>query len=476
MEHRGNSCEAVENSDKSSVQLFRRSYSFWRKGSGMTFLPVNISEDILLKPKSQNWDWYVIMINTKGKLMALFVGTRWVQNCEKRFQNAGGHKFSDSDWLQYIHKATRMPETCYWRFVLFKDTLVGHVAIPDKWKEFLFRRGCSNDVISILQAGLQFWQTRSHATIVCISVPADCIDKVISQKGERTLYERLSTPGPAPKRVLKSAWQSQQQQQQQDTSESSASGSTRKTGAKRGPRYPNRQPRTTQHLETDAKCWVTCWERRAWVLSRPQNLRNCTRCNPKRWRKNGASSRSCWQITNWIPDQINYWRFGEDRKSIKFSEEFSRAIHELGNIELHELGQICRTDQCQSCLKHVPEGLIFCSCGICLRPDEEQIQWIKAPVEAIIVPYYLARVNYSRGNRHGEAQWQKDHSEARDARRGARRKNHDSIVLRWQNDEMYRESQKVHGWTEDYCWYLDCLTKIDISHSATPAEAYENTI
>ena len=63
--------------------------------------------------------------------------------------------------------------------------------------------------------GLRFWQTRSHAIIVCSSVPADCIYKVISQKGERTLFERLSTPRPAPKIVLKSAWQSQQQQQQQ---------------------------------------------------------------------------------------------------------------------------------------------------------------------------------------------------------------------------------------------------------------------
>ena len=44
------------------------------------------------------------------------------------------------------------------------------------------------------------------------------------------------------------------------------------------------------------------------------------------------------------------------RKSIKFSEESSRTIHELGNIELHELGQISRTVQCHACLKHVPEG------------------------------------------------------------------------------------------------------------------------
>ena len=33
-EHRGNSCEAVEKSDESSVQVIRRSYSCWRKEMG----------------------------------------------------------------------------------------------------------------------------------------------------------------------------------------------------------------------------------------------------------------------------------------------------------------------------------------------------------------------------------------------------------------------------------------------------------
>ena len=55
--------------------------------------------------------------------------------------------------------------------------------------------------------GLQFWPTWSHAIIVCSTVSADCIHKVISQNGERTLFERLSTPQPAPKIVLKNAWQ-----------------------------------------------------------------------------------------------------------------------------------------------------------------------------------------------------------------------------------------------------------------------------
>ena len=43
------------------------------------------------------------------------------------------------------------------------------------------------------------------------SVPADCIEKVVSEKGENTLHQRLSTPRPTP-RILNSVWNTQQQQ------------------------------------------------------------------------------------------------------------------------------------------------------------------------------------------------------------------------------------------------------------------------
>ena len=61
---------------------------------------------------------------------------------------------------------------------------------------------------------------------------------------------------------------------------------------------------------------------------------------------------------------------GKPEKSWKFSEESNRIIHEMGNVESYELGQISRAVQCRSCWKHFPEGLAFCSCGTCLRPDE----------------------------------------------------------------------------------------------------------
>ena len=57
------------------------------------------------------------------------------------------------------------------------------------------------------------------------------------------------------------------------------------------------------------------------------------------------------------------------RTSYRFDEEESQKIYDQGNIELHELGQVSRTVQCNSCLKYLPERLIFCECVACLRPD-----------------------------------------------------------------------------------------------------------
>ena len=112
-----------------------------------------------------------------------------------------------------------------------------------------------------------------------------------------------------------------------------------------------------------------------------------------------------------------------------FSEESSRLIYEMGNMELFEVGQISVTIQCHSCLKHVPEGLKLCACGVCLRPDEDTINRIKARFQALIVPYHLARVNRARGKKHGDQQWKEDQWKAIDAKKGARNHNdHPSIL------------------------------------------------
>ena len=55
----------------------------------------------------------------------------------------------------------------------------------------------------------------------------------------------------------------------------------------------NRRVRNLSQQETVAE-WCdnqhTCW-RKAWILSRPQNRRTCSRCNLEGWRANGPNAR-----------------------------------------------------------------------------------------------------------------------------------------------------------------------------------------
>ena len=60
------------------------------------------------------------------------------------------------------------------------------------------------------EKGMTFWQTKSHAITTNSTLPTDCLERVISQRGEMTVCQRSSTPRLAPRIVLKNAWHEQQ--------------------------------------------------------------------------------------------------------------------------------------------------------------------------------------------------------------------------------------------------------------------------
>ena len=157
---------------------------------------------------------------------------------------------------------------------------------------------------------------------------------------------------------------------------------------------------------------------------------------------------------------------------------FNRAFYEMGNMELIEVGQSSAIIQCSSCLKHVWQGVNMCQCGVCSRPNQSTLDRIREAFAALKTLYYRTRDAIWRGMKSGHNPWQKDHHTAMDAkRRVQKRGKYTSIMDRWQNDEVYRESQLVHGWT-DWVKYLDYISEIDISHNAPYRQRlrFENTV
>ena len=114
-----------------------------------------------------------------------------------------------------------------------------------------------------------------------------------------------------------------------------------------------------------------------------------------------------------------------------FSEESSRAVYEMGKMESIELRQTSATIQCSSCLKHVPEGLIMCQCGVWLWPHQSTMERIRIAFAALKTPYFRTTKISSRVQKRGHNPWETDHAKAVDAKRWARRSgDHPSIVSR----------------------------------------------
>ena len=136
-------------------------------------------------------------------------------------------------------------------------------------------------------------------------------------------------------------------------------------------------------------------------------------------------------------------------------------------MELIELKQTSATIQCSSCLKHVPEGLNMCQCGVWLRPNHSTMERTRT-APALKAPYFRTTAISSRGKKSGHNPWQTDHAKAMHARKEATKNSRKftSIFDRWLNDEICRASQLVHGWTEEYVKYFDYISKIDISYDA----------
>ena len=128
-----------------------------------------------------------------------------------------------------------------------------------------------------------------------------------------------------------------------------------------------------------------------------------------------------------------------------FSEESSRVIYEMGNMELFELRQTTDTIQCHSCLRHIPRELKFCE-G--LSPSRRRYnKQNQRQIPSFDGSLYIAIVNRSREqNAQKKQQWQEDLRKAMDVKRS----KSSTILERGQDVKKYRTSQ----WTEVYCRYL----------------------
>ena len=173
-------------SNPASRKFMRCSPKFWwiqctirkrlfllEKGSGMTFLLANLSKETLFQPKFQNcsWDWYVVMTKNERETDGAVHWNPMGPILRKFFRSPEGENSRTRIGFNTLMKeATRFRFQCCMnsKNSLLKiraiqghtggnvvaPELMGHVAIPYKWNDFLYHRGCSFNVTSILTWGL----------------------------------------------------------------------------------------------------------------------------------------------------------------------------------------------------------------------------------------------------------------------------------------------------------------------------------
>ena len=158
------------------------------------------------------------------------------------------------------------------------------------------------------EKGLQCWQTRSHATTPCDSVPADCVEK-------------------------------------------------------------SSEPQKRHNFVSKNSYATTSSENRV----------------------EGRMESRAWQTINQAA-----------RNRARRARNLKRPSKKLGKIELIEWGEVSTNIQCSACAKYCPEGQLYCTCGICIKPSKDEKRRIKN--------HHVVKKNYSRGAKHGASQEQCDNS------------------------------------------------------------------
>ena len=145
-----------------------------KKGSGMTFPAYKHFKGDSLSAENSKLVMRLVRRydqDERENQTALFIVIRWVQNCEKQARRPKATNSRTQIGVNtFMKEATergtsiaRIPKNVLF-FIrathghtggdLIALDFMGHVAIPYRWKKFLFHRGCSFDVTSILRSGL----------------------------------------------------------------------------------------------------------------------------------------------------------------------------------------------------------------------------------------------------------------------------------------------------------------------------------
>ena len=283
--------------------------------------------------------------------------------------------------------------------------------------------------------GLLFYQTKSHAIVLYDTLPAVCIEKVVCMKAKDDLFQKVRLTPRVPQVVLKSNSQSGLQGQQ------------------------GQDARTTCYQPSGSTLpWETGSNTVDYTI-RGVPLSAVEQQDTHRKDKVKQLIEKCENH----PNNESFLQDIEQTKEINdFSKESQDLIADINTTEIFELFETSSKQQCPDCCNCREAGVVYCSCGRCLRISRNE--------KRSSIPGYVIKKNNKRGARHGPSERQRMYFKAKEMLHKAGQKNHGehlSILARWLSDCKYRDSLTRIGWTEQDIMLFDRIALENHSYGAT---------
>ena len=140
-----------------------------------------------------------------------------------------------------------------------------------------------------------------------------------------------------------------------------------------------------------------------------------------------------------------------------FREQSKEVIYSMGNMENFEICEITPKVQCHNCVTYWTKGIVFCTCGTCLRPSDRIRKLNKDRFDVLSIPNYVIKKGPSHGARHGNTERQIIYHAAHVSAKKALKKGYKSILDRFLGCLRYRQSQINIGWDGEHCARCDAI-------------------
>ena len=210
--------------------------------------------------------------------------------------------------------------------------------------------------------GLQFYQTRSHAIVLYNTLSTVCIEKAVCMKTQEELYHKICLTPRLPRVVLKANLHSGQQGQREQDARTSCD-----------------QP---SESKSSWETWNNTVDYR--ILGIPFSTVEQQDTNREDKVK---------KLIEQFESQPHKESFLQDvsqtQKINKFSEKSKDLIADMSNTKIFELCETSSKKQCTDCNLYWEIGIVYCTCGRCLKSSQRIKGFDKSNYDVSSIPGYV---------------------------------------------------------------------------------------